>query len=247
MSIATKWMMAVSLICAAGSASAQVTYNYSGTHFTDVQGTYTNTDFVQGSFTVASPLAANLSGATITPSAFTFSDSHGTITNSSVGLFINSFTVSTNSAGQITEWDIDVDLFSPELVFEREITTEHGPCQFPQPGCVFSEDAGVVSGSGSGFTDVAGTWTRATPTALLAALLTEVRGVGPGKSLASKVELAQTYFAVGDVQATCAMLTAFEHEVQAQAGKKIAKALDLQLIADAQNIEAAIACNAPAR
>jgi hypothetical protein len=202
-------------------------------------------DSVQGSLTLSSPLPANLSGATITPSAFSFSDGVGTIMNSSVGLFINSFTVTTNSAGQITAWDIDVDLFSPELVFEREITAAHGPCLgFPDPGCVFSEDAGVVSGAGSGFTDVPGTWTRASPTALLATLLTEVRGVGPGKSLANKVELAQTYYVAGDIQATCAMLTAFDNEVQAQAGK-ISKALDAQLIAEAQTIEAAIGCTVP--
>jgi hypothetical protein len=102
-----------------------------------------------------------------------------------------------------------------------------------------------VSGTGSGFTDVPGAWTQATPTALLAALLTEVRGVGPGKSLANKLELAQTYYLAGDIQATCAMLTAFDNEVQAQAGKKIAKALDAQLIAEAQTIEAAIGCTAP--
>src|ERR1039457_1000196 len=38
--------------------------------------------------------------------------------------------------------------------------------------------------------------------AQLAALLTEVTGVGPGKSLASKVELTQTYYAANDVPAT---------------------------------------------
>jgi hypothetical protein len=222
-----------------------VTYHYSGNHFTDVQGLYTTLESVQGSFTLSSPLPPNLSGVTITPTSFSFSDGIVTITNSSVGLFINSFTVSTNSAGQITAWNIDVDLFFPDREFEHEITTAHGPCLgLPAPGCVFSEDAGTFPSGGSGFTEVPGSWT-ATPTALLAALLTEVTGVGPGKSLATKVELAQTYFVAADIQATCAMLTAFVNEVHSQAGKKIAKALDAHLIAEAQTIEAAIACTAP--
>jgi probable HAF family extracellular repeat protein len=77
----------------------------------------------------------------------------------------------------------------------------------------------------------------------MAALLTEVTGVGPGQSLANKVTAAQTYYAVPDIQATCAMLTGFVNEVQAQDGKKIDPTLDAKLIADAQAIEAAIGCN----
>lgn len=83
------------------------------------------------------------------------------------------------------------------------------------------------------------------PAALLAALLTEVTGVGPGTSLADKVKFAQTYYAVPDIQATCAVLTGFVNEVQAQDGKKIGQQLDAKLIADAQAIEAAIGCGSP--
>ena len=68
-------------------------------------------------------------------------------------------------------------------------------------------------------------------------------GVGPGKSLASKVMSAQTYYAVPDIQSTCAVLTGFVNEVEAQAGKKIAQPLDAKLIADADAIEVAIGCN----
>jgi hypothetical protein len=80
------------------------------------------------------------------------------------------------------------------------------------------------------------------PGLLLAALLKEVTGVGPGKRLAEKVTLAQTYYAVPDIQSTCAVLTGFVNEVKAQAGKKIAQPLDAKLIADAQAIETAIGC-----
>jgi len=77
----------------------------------------------------------------------------------------------------------------------------------------------------------------------LAALLKEVTGIGPGKSLANKVALAQTYYAAKDVQATCAVLTEFVNEVKAQAGKKIAHTLDAKFIADANAIETAVGCN----
>lgn len=80
------------------------------------------------------------------------------------------------------------------------------------------------------------------PAEALATLLMEVRGVGPGTSLADKVAMAQTYYAVPDIQATCAVLAGFVNEVNAQAGKKISQQLDTKLIADALAIEAAIVC-----
>ena len=77
----------------------------------------------------------------------------------------------------------------------------------------------------------------------LAALQTEVTGVGPGESLASKVEQALTQYAAKDLQATCGTLAAFVNETEAQAGKKIGQALAEKLITDAQAIETAISCH----
>jgi hypothetical protein len=77
----------------------------------------------------------------------------------------------------------------------------------------------------------------------LASLLEESTGTGPGESLASKVVMALAYYLAKDVHASCAILAAFVNEVEAQAGKKIGRALDEKLIADAQAIEAAIGCN----
>jgi hypothetical protein len=76
----------------------------------------------------------------------------------------------------------------------------------------------------------------------LAGLVTKVKGVGPGKSLEHTVMFAQTYFAVHDVQATCAMLTGFVSEVRAQSGKKINKLTASQLLGTTQAIETAIGC-----
>jgi hypothetical protein len=81
------------------------------------------------------------------------------------------------------------------------------------------------------------------PGSLLQQLLDDVTGVGPGKSLANKVKLAQTYYAVPDRQATCAVLTGFVNEVRAQRGKKIAPNLADKLTADARVIMSRIGCS----
>ena len=77
----------------------------------------------------------------------------------------------------------------------------------------------------------------------LAGLLAKVRGLGPGKSLEHEVMFAQTYYAVPDIQSTCAMLAAFVDEVSAQTGKHIDKRTASQLLGTAQSIEVAIHCN----
>ena len=56
---------------------------------------------------------------------------------------------------------------------------------------------------------------------LLERLDTAVTGEGSGKSLAGKIELAQTYLAVPDVESACAVLNAFLNQVSAQRDKKL--------------------------
>ena len=80
------------------------------------------------------------------------------------------------------------------------------------------------------------------PADLLADLSAAVTGVGPGKSLADKVALAQAYYAVPDVQATCAILTDFNREVRAQRGKLIPMELADELTADAEAIMVSMGC-----
>jgi hypothetical protein len=81
------------------------------------------------------------------------------------------------------------------------------------------------------------------PGLLLAALLKEVTGVGPGRRLAEKVALAQTYYAVPDVEATCAVLSGFVDEVKELVGKKISPQLDATIVANARVTMAAIGCH----
>ncbi|MHB1988308.1 MAG: choice-of-anchor Q domain-containing protein [Acidimicrobiales bacterium] len=78
--------------------------------------------------------------------------------------------------------------------------------------------------------------------AQLSDLATAVQGVGPGKSLAEKVDVAQSSLVAGNIAKTCSTLGAFINEVRAQAGKKIGSSQARQLIADAQRIQAVLSC-----
>ena len=110
-----------------------------------------------------------------------------------------------------------------------------------------------IVGSGLGAT-LNGTWWFQTdgsgdfqppsdPATLLEQLGVNIAGVGPGKSFADKIALAQTYLAVPDVQATCAIMSDFLRQVNAQRGKKLSEESADQLIEDALNIMDAIGCN----
>ena len=81
------------------------------------------------------------------------------------------------------------------------------------------------------------------PGTLLEDLGTAVTGVGPGNSLADKIELAQAYLAVPDVQSTCAVLNAFLNQVRAQRDKKLAPEVADQLTEDALVIMNLIGCD----
>jgi serine protease len=76
----------------------------------------------------------------------------------------------------------------------------------------------------------------------LADLAKAVQGVGSGTSLADKVAQAQSDLGSGDVTDACGTLGAFGNEVQAESGVTIPPATAQQLIADAQRIQAVLAC-----
>jgi hypothetical protein len=73
-------------------------------------------------------------------------------------------------------------------------------------------------------------------------LLFGVRGVGPGKSLTSKVTSAKADFDRGNIVASCNVLGAFTHEVQAQAGKSIPAVQAQGLLTDANGIRSLMGC-----
>ena len=173
----------------------------------------TVTSVVPGAFVFGGGMAA-------TPAAITFDYSSGGRTD---------FTGDPTSRGAFIE-------FAGAALFHFVDRGEVDTC-FGDP---------LTGGDCGAFYVNAGVQTVATivsPDALLAKLLKEVTGVGPGKSLANDMKLIQAYYAAHDVPAACAVLTGFEGEVKAQNGKKIGPTLDAQFISDAHMLQVAIGCN----
>ena len=96
-----------------------ITYTYTGNPFTNVSGTYTTSDFVSGSITLATPLPANDSVymgdpiLMLTPTAFSYTDGVDTITNLTPNVDPMTWIYSTDSTGDITSWIITLPVTTP--------------------------------------------------------------------------------------------------------------------------------------
>ena len=83
----------------------------------------------------------------------------------------------------------------------------------------------------------------------LAGLLKRVKDVGPGNKLERAVRFAQTYYAVPDIEATCATLAGFDADVKKftggddDDGSHIGKREASRLLATTQAIEVALNCH----
>jgi hypothetical protein len=107
---------------------ADTVYTYTGNDFTYIiAGTaFTTSDFVSGSFTVASPLAGNQPIQALTSSvlSFSFTDGLSTIDNPQTLWSVPIFDVATDASGNITGWDIDL-MSSNNGDFQSEILTRN--------------------------------------------------------------------------------------------------------------------------
>jgi len=90
------------------SARADVVYDYVGANFTHANLPFTTADKVTGTITFATPLGANLNLATETPIAFSFTAGVETITSATYNPNFGRLKFSTDAAGNITAWDIQV-------------------------------------------------------------------------------------------------------------------------------------------
>lgn len=83
-------------------------YTYTGQDFTSATLPYLTSESVTGSFTLNTPLAANLQNGSIKPTAFSFSDGVQTLTETTA--FSDSFgDISTDAGGNITSYFIQVN------------------------------------------------------------------------------------------------------------------------------------------
>jgi hypothetical protein len=80
------------------------------------------------------------------------------------------------------------------------------------------------------------------PEQLLESLLESSTGVGPGKSLASKVAAAQAYYAANDIPSTCLTLDDYQNQVRAVSGRRLDPVLATELSATAQLAQLSMGC-----
>lgn len=107
---------AAALCVPALAAHAATVYTYTGTNYTQAAAPFTTSERVTGTFTLATPLGANLNSATITPISFTFATGFDTF---GAGLAYSSqFTFSTDASGNITNYLLSAQYPSPNSIYD---------------------------------------------------------------------------------------------------------------------------------
>jgi len=126
------FLLVSALVLGAPQAKADAIYSYVGNDFTSFStpSTFTTSDSVSGSFSLASPLAANLNDFTISNVlSFSFSDGPHTFTESTANLAAAIFKgVSTDASGNIINWQIEIgtNFSSSSIGAQRAgLRTEH--------------------------------------------------------------------------------------------------------------------------
>jgi hypothetical protein len=121
--------LALALAPVSSARADVVTYTYVGADFTNAHAPFTTAENLTGTITFATPLAANLNGAAITPVAFSFTAGPETITNltynpSSSFSRLNFYT---DSSGNLTGWDIQVAFGGGGQINIENFTSGIGP------------------------------------------------------------------------------------------------------------------------
>lgn len=152
------------LFCPTSTFATPETYYYTGNPYNSFSGGLAcpPTCGLSGSFTVASPLGDNFVGS-VSPTLFSFTDGHITISQSSPGVAAGGWFIETNSSGAITEWIIDINQISrPNLELETYLWPLFGPNAEDSTGitpvnCPFPDTCGY----GALVANDPGTWTAA--------------------------------------------------------------------------------------
>lgn len=130
-------VMLCGLACLAPLLQAgSITYTYTGNPYTFLDGFVCTQPLcgIQGSLTLAAPLAANLSHALVSPSSFNFTDGADTYTQDNV--LTPTFSFTTDAAANIIGWSI---------IVQTPTTWTH---TFAGPGFAYAEDTTQVTYAG---------------------------------------------------------------------------------------------------
>lgn len=114
------------LLALAPTSHADTVYTYTGQDFATVgsfnpgqPSPFSTSDFDSGSFTTATPLAANLKDVTVAPSAFSFHDADGNVAINEGNAEANKkFLISTDGSGNVVDWSILVLISSGQSSLE---------------------------------------------------------------------------------------------------------------------------------
>jgi hypothetical protein len=119
------------------AARADTTYTYTGNLFTLITpgSPYTASDFVSGSFTVATPLGDNLNDVDITPASFSFSDG---VLSTANNLSLVGFSVATDASGDIADWIVVLNFVSGASINSSSISGDIDQAANGSIGVAFS-------------------------------------------------------------------------------------------------------------
>ena len=146
------------------SARAEVVYNYVGADFINAHDPFTLTENLTGTISFATPLAANLTlnpsttNSNVTPVTFSFTAGPETLTSAAFNPNFTSFQFSTDSAGNITAWDIVIGLGGGGQINIDNFNGVFGPDVGDQAsvGSNFHGDSGFDPGEAFALNRVAG-------------------------------------------------------------------------------------------
>ena len=162
------WGLITSLLLLFSSLSeASAIYLYTGSNYTDAQSPYDTSMNIEATIELPSLLAPNLSQLSVTPDSFSLFDGVNTLDGSNADFAI--FAFSTDSSGNITDWDFlardipfvfgaGADIFSNSTFSTAGFVFEAAHVIYcPHASCGGSFNVGA-----EGNTNIAGTWSVTT-------------------------------------------------------------------------------------
>ncbi len=144
------YSLSVLALITTSSVDASILYTYTGNNFIDTYGNYNTSMTIMGSMEFSSALGSNLSNENVSPLQFSFNDGLTTINNSNLWNDNSYFRVSTNSSGNIVDWNIYLHTPIEDPMFAGATTEGIRTSSYGDSGwiitCTAMRDGGCISG-----------------------------------------------------------------------------------------------------